>query len=338
MKQGFRFALAFSACFAATGCAENKVKLEVARSLADNAETTTTKVATYFDEVEAQRRVAAATYVASDPSCEPTRPLKAQRRTSSARKSSSLCPRDGKVAQGYLPYDMTFGSTPNDLMKARLLMISAVGDYGRALAKILAQKSPDVSGELTSFAEKVDRVGSLLNVLGIDAPSAGDQLGSPKGKSIVALAQFVADLATEAHQVDLVVRRVKMDGGKVDDALDQLRSQVLVRAKSTATSASILNLDRLREVYRNQRDRMTFAERRALVLEIFAAEDAQELIPEKAEAIAHALAETKAAQQALRDALDNKFTPAQRRKIAAENLDRITRAMKMIADVGIAFA
>jgi hypothetical protein len=338
MRAAARIIIAGSVFFFAGGCGENKIKLDVARSLSDNAAVSTTRVAAYFDATEAQRRLAMASFVARDPSCMPSRHLRVQYRTSAAKKAAPLCPAGGVAAQGYRLDTMDFGASPAAVLKARLLMISAVADYGRALAKILDGKSEDIGGELTAFAGKVDRVGSLLDLIDRDqVPSLSGQLQSARGKSILALVQFASDLQHEAAQVGDVAQRVRIDGAKVDAALDDLRSEVLIRAAATATGAAYLNRDALTAAYREQRSKLDFAGRRAMVMEIFAAEDDEAQIPARARLVADALAETKAAQQGLRNALDNKFTPAQRRKAAAENLDRITRALKMVADIGAAF-
>jgi hypothetical protein len=82
---------------------------------------------------------------------------------------------------------------------------------------------------------------------------------------------------------------------------------------------------------------MSFAERRALAAEIFQAEDEEAQLSDKKKIVVAALQETQAAQKELREALLGHYTPAQKRRIAAINLDRITRAMKLVAGLGAAF-
>jgi hypothetical protein len=319
-------------------CAENKVKLEVARSLADSSAASTQQAAVYFDQVEADRRAAAAAFIARDPACPPVRKLQVQRPGLRARPGAPLCPAGGKAAPGYTLFVMDFGG-PEAVLKSRVLLIAAVADYGRALAKILDDKNADVQGELSGFAEKVDRVGSLVSLLAGDTvPSLGGQLESAQGKSIIALVQFAADLSHEADQVEQVQARVRADGDRVDRALDILAKEVTDRAAGSALNASYLQRNAMVKAYTDRARQMNYAERRAAVLEILEAEDREKGLPDKAKIVAAALAETKAAQKALRNALANQFTPAQRRRIAAENLDRITRAVKLVASVGVAFS
>lgn len=324
-----------------TGCGENRVKLDVARSLSDNAAATMTKTAEYFDEAEARRRAALATLVASDPSCLPDPKIVMQRPTPEnvRGRRAPLCPTGGKAARGYQTYTVQLGTTPEMVLKSRLLMVSAVADYGRALAKILDDKDADVTGEITSFAEKVDRVGSLLSFIsGDELPTVGGLAESDEGKSILALLEFIEDLQHEAQQVRRVETLVEKDGDKVDEAVAALRIEASVRAAGTLRNYAFVNRNSLYDAYRNNRYKMSFADRRAAVIEILDARDYEAGLPDKGKVVDAALAELQAAQKGMRDALDNKFTPAQRRKAAAINLDRITNAMKMVASIGVAFS
>jgi hypothetical protein len=340
MKSGLKTLFGAILILSSTGCGENRVKLDVARSLSDNAAATMTSTAAYFDEAEARRHAALATLVASDPSCLPDKRVVMQRPTIGTRaRKAPLCPAGGKAARGYQTYTVELGATPETVLTSRLLMVSAVADYGRALAKILDDKDADVTGEITSFAEKVDRVGSLLSfIAGDELPSAGGLVESDEGKSILALIEFVEDLQHEAQQVRGVEERVEKDGEKVDEALAALRIEASVRAAGTLRNFSYVNRNALYDAYSRNRYKMSFAERRAAVVEILEARDYEAGLPDKGKVVDAALAELQAAQQGMRDALANKFTPAQRRKAAAINLDRITNAMKMVASIGVAFS
>jgi hypothetical protein len=341
MRSACKLVLISSAMMALSSCGENKVKLDVARSLSDNAATTMTATAAYFDEAEARRRAALATLVARDASCLPDAKIVMQRPTPENIRGGKapLCPPGGKASRGYQTYTVELGTTPEMVLKSRLLMISAVADYGRALAKILDDKDADVTGELTSFAEKVDRVGSLLSfIAGEELPTLGGQLESDEGKSVLALVEFIEDLQHEAQQVRHVEALVEKDGDKVDDALGALRIEASVAAAGTLRNYAFVNRNSLYGAYRDNRYKMSFAERRAAVIEILDAQAYEAQLPEKGKVVDKALVELQAAQQGMRDALNDKFTPAQRRKAAAINLDRITNALKMVAAVGVAFS
>lgn len=341
MRTAIKLMLACCGPILLMSCGENKVKLDVARSLSDNINTSMAGTASYLDESENRRRAALAALVASDPNCLPDRRITLQRPTAENPRGSNapLCPRNGRASQGYQTFQVDLTRTPEEVLKPRVIMITAVADYGRAIAKILDNKSADVTGELTRFAEKVDRVHSLVQLLAQDeSPTLGGQLQSDEGKSILALLEFVEDLHHEARQVGRVEALVERDGVKVDDALEKLRLHTSVRVAGTLRNYAFVNRNSLYRTYQNNRFGMSVAERRAAVMEIFLAQDYESELPQKAKLVDTALAETQAAQKGLRQALANRFTPAQRRKVAAENLDRITNAMKMVASIGTAFS
>jgi hypothetical protein len=328
----------------ASGCGENAVRVELAHSLADSASVSMGQASAYFGEAETRRRAAAAAFVARDPSCLPARRLTIQKPKPSNPRggNAALCPslgQGGYVADsGYMLDTLNFGTAPESVLKARVLMISAIGDYGRALAKIVGEKSPDISGELTQAAQKLDAVSSLLNLVAkANAPTASGLLESPQAKSVVAVAQFIAELRAEAEQVAQVRIEVRDHGAAVDQALDALAQDVSIRAAGSIAGSAHLSRQALYDAYSAHRYHMSFAERRALAAEIFQAEDEEAQLPDETKRVLTALQETQAAQKALRDALSGRFTPAQRRRIAAVNLDRITRAMKLVAGIGAAF-
>jgi hypothetical protein len=340
--RAFNSLILLSSVCVLSGCGENTVKLDVARSLSESTATSMSQTAAYFDEAESRRRAMAATYVAQDPSCLPKRKFQIQVPAASnprPNKKVSLCI-DGNAASGFEPRDIDFSPTSETLLKSRTLMIAAVADYGRAIAKILDNKDADVKGELTSFAEKIDRVRDLLSFLA-DAegvPTASGVLQTPEGQSVLALLDFAVKLKQEADKVRGVEKLVERDGVKVDEALASLRTDVEVRAQGSIRGSLNVNINALYDAYDRHRYKMTFSERRAAALEIFEAEDESQGLKQKAKVVIAALTETMEAQKGLRAALRDDFTPAQRRKAAAINLDRITQAMKLVASVGTAFS
>lgn len=338
MQRSKLIAVAASLLVFVGGCGGNAVKLEVARSLADSTGAATAQTAAYFDEAESRRRAMAATYVAQDPSCLPKRRFKIQVPDANNPRGRKvpLCS-NGKVERGYHLEPIDFGPSSDTLLKSRALLIAAVGDYGRALAKILNEKDADVKGELTAFVDKVERVESLVKLLDKDAPTVSGVFQSPQVSSIVDLVDFAAKLRQEADKVGGVERLVKQDGAKVDVALATLLQEVEVRAAGSLTGSLQVSRNALYDAYDANRYRMSFADRRAMALEIFQAQDEEYGLPQKAKVVADALRETVDAQKGLRAALRNDFTPAQRRKAAAINLDRITQAVKLVAAVGTAF-
>lgn len=340
MRNRIRLLIVVPVLLVGQGCGENAVRLELAKSLSDSASASVGQASAYFDDADARRRAAAAAFVARDPSCPPSRHLTIQEpKPNNPRGSGApLCPRGSVADPGYQLRPLDLGPPPETVLKARVIMISAVADYGRALAKIVGEKDPDISGELTQAAQKLDAVSSLVNLIAkADAPTASGLLESPQAKSVIAVAQFIAELQHEAQQVGQVKAEVREKGEAVDQALDALVADVSTRAGGSIAGSADLNRHALSDAYLAHRYRMSFAERRALAAEIFQAEDEAAQLSDKKKIVVAALQETQAAQKQLREALLGHFTPAQKRRIAAINLDRITRAMKLVAGLGAAF-
>ncbi|HEX4736655.1 MAG TPA: hypothetical protein VH331_03735 [Allosphingosinicella sp.] len=341
MRKRIRLLVVAPVLLVAQGCGENAVRLELAKSLSDSASASVAQSSAYFEDADARRRAAAAAFVARDPSCLPSRRLTIQKPKPSNPRGggASLCPAGPVADPGYMLDTLNFGPPPETVLKARVIMIAAVADYGRALAKIVGEKDPDISGELSQAAQKLDAVSSLVNLIAKDdAPTASGLLDSPQAKSVIAAAQFIAELQHEAQQVGQVRAEVRDHGVVMDQALDALVQDVATRAGGSIAGSAHLNKQALYDAYLAHRYRMSFAERRALAAEIFEAEDQEAQLADKKQIVVAALQETQAAQKGLREALLGHFTPAQRRRIAAINLDRITRAMKLVAGIGAAFA
>lgn len=321
---------------ASAGCARNAATVDIAKSVSEQSDKAMREVATYFDDVETRRQRAAAAVVASDPSCLPRMPLRVQAPRNPRGKQGPLCS-EGKPTPGHDAYTLDFSTTPDDVLKPRLMLIAAVADYGTALGKIVADPAADVSAELTSFAEKVDRVGSFLQLLGYDGPTLGGQLTSEEGKAIVNLLDFAVKLQHEADQVRAIRKLVQEDGGTVDEAIVALSEQIDTWGQGDLAGVTYAYTDALERAYRNNRKRMTFAERQATAHSIFEAQAEERMLPNRSKTVLAALGETQAAQKELREALLGNFSEKRKRQIAKENLDRITRALGMIAALGKAF-
>ncbi len=318
------------------GCARNAATIDIAKEVSQKSDQAMQGVATYFDDVETRRQRAAAAVVASDPSCLPRMPLQVQFPREPRGKQGPLC-RNGKVARGHDPDVLDFSTTPDDVLKPRLMLIAAVADYGTALGKIAADPAADVNAELTGFAQKVDRVGSFLELLGYDGPSLGGQITSDEGKAIANLLDFAVRLRHEANQVRNIKVLVATRGHVVDEAIDQLEDQIATWGQGDLAGVSYAYTDALERAYRNNRYRMSFAERQSTAQSIFEAQAEEKSVPSRSKTVLAALDETHEAQVELRGALLGKFSEKRKRQIAKENLDRITKALGMIAALGKTF-
>jgi hypothetical protein len=294
------------------------------------------QVGSYFDDVESRRQRSAAAVVASDPSCLPNLRLTVQRPRGVRGRQGPLCPTAG-LASGHEPYKLDFTVTPEHVLKPRLMLVAAVADYAAAMGKIAADPAADVQAELAGFAEKADRVVSFFQLLGYDGPTVGGQLGGDRGKAVLNLLQFAVALQHEAGQVQRIRLLVRDQGSVVDTAIVQLRDQIDTWGQGDLSIVSYEYTDALERAYRNNRHRMSFAERQATAQMIFEAQAEERMLPSKAKTVLAALDETQAAQRELRQALLGNFSEKRKRQIAKENLDRITRALGMIAALGKTF-
>ncbi|WP_156679977.1 hypothetical protein [Sphingomonas profundi] len=328
---------------AITGCAENAVRLDHAHAVSEKADLTSRQLRDYYADVEARRRETAAIVVASEPSCPPAARLRVQMPRQEAAAGTPLAPfcygREGPRL-GYDTYLLDLGPTPQTAREARAALVTAVVDYGVALAKIVADPNADVEGELARFAERADRVGSFVGlVAGKDVPSLGDAIDSGKGKAIRDLAVFAEKLAHEARQVADVRAIVAAEGVNVDNALALILTDIEVRRPNETASLQLDQAAALRNAYLRERERMSFSERRQLMRMILDTEADGAVQAQQEAALARAVQETQEAQLALRQALldSRHWSKEMRDKAAAENLDRLTRALGLIAGLGRAF-
>jgi hypothetical protein len=318
------------AALALAGCAENAVRLDVAGNVAARSAETARGVSRYFDEVEAQRRETAAAVVASDPSCLPYTSLSVQvpRLDNPGDPNAPLCVTGGRPLAGYDALALDLGPTPEAILRPRALLVTAVVDYGVALAEIVGNPKADVRERMAEFADKVERVGRII---GLEGAVAG-----PIGQ----LAAFANALAREAGQVKQVRTLVASEGGKVDAALVAIDEQIRVRLSGESAGLDTLYADALRRGYRRDRAKMVFEDRQRLARMTFEADVAAQRAPMRVAAVLDAIAETKAAQAELRNILlESKKWPRARREQAARiNLERLTRALGHLAALGRAFA
>lgn len=326
-------AILLAASCALAGCANNAATIDIAKGVSERSTEAMRGVATYFDDIESKRQRTAAAVVASDPSCLPEMPLKVQRPSQPRGKQGPLCRTNG-LLPGYDADTLDFSTAPDDVLKPRLVLVAAVADYGTALGKIAVDPAADVKGELTSFAEKVDRVASFMQLVGYDGPTLGGQMSTEEGKAVLDLLQFAAFLRHEADQARNIHQLVEQRGVAVDKAIAELTEQIDVWGQGDLSNVTYEYVDALERAYKDNRYRMSFAERQAAAQTIFEAQSEERALPKRSRTVLAALGEVQKAQQELRQALLGNYSEKRRRQIAKENFDRITRALGMIATLG----
>ncbi len=91
-------------------------------------------------------------------------------------------------------FEIDIGSSPRAVLEPRIALIAAISDYADALAAILDAPKTDVSAEITAFADQADRLARFSNfVAGTDLPSVNAAVASEQGQSLLALIAFAND-------------------------------------------------------------------------------------------------------------------------------------------------
>jgi len=328
--------LAACLCFAGlTGCAADAVRLETARTAQADSRAAVGAAGAYFDAIEQHRREAAAALVGSDPSCLPTARLRIQVPLApDASPGAPLCIEGTEPLPGYTAYTIDVGPSPREALEPRIALLAAIADYADALAAILDEPGEDVSAELTAFADQLDRLARFSNfVAGTDLPGINAAVQSEQGQSFVALIAFADELAREARQTRDVRALVLASGGTVDRALASLHQQVTSWGQGAAGNADDLYGNALFRTYLRDRASLTSEQREALANRIFVARKTAREGPARAAAVADAIDLAARAQAGLRNALGGRLTADQRRVAAQLNIDRITRALGLVASL-----
>jgi hypothetical protein len=316
------------------GCATNAIQLESAGTVRDRSREAVSATTVYFDGIEQRRREAAAALVASDPSCLPATPLRIQVPIAATALPAPLCLAEGTPVAGYTAFEIDLGSSPRAVLEPRIALLAAIGGYADALASILDAPKTDVSAELTAFAEQADRLARFTNfVAGTDLPNVNTAIASEQGQSVVALIAFANDLAREARQTRDVRALVVERGAVVDRALASLSLQVTTWGRGAARNADDLYGNALFRTYLRNRASLSADQREQLAARVFAAREAARQGPARAVEVADAIDLAAVAQTGLRDALAGRLSPQQRRAAARLNIDRITRALGLIASI-----
>ena len=316
------------------GCATNAIRLETAGTVQTRSREAVTAASTYFDAIEQRRRAAAAALVASDPSCLPATPLRIQVPIASTAGAAPLCPADEAPAPGYTTFEVDIGSSPRTVLEPRIALLAAISDYADALASILEAPKTDVSAEITAFADQADRLARFSNfVAGTALPNVNAAIANEQGQSLVALIAFASDLAREARQTRDVRALVIERGAVVDRAIASLFVQVSTWGRGAARNADDLYGNALFRTYIRNRANLSADQREQLATRVFAAREGAKQGPARAAQVAEAIDLAAKAQTALRDALAGRLTPQQRRAAARLNIDRITRALGLIASM-----
>ena len=318
------------------GCATNALRVQSATDFATSSSATVARTNTYLNAVAARQRAAAAALVASDPSCFPGRTVRIR---SPNDGQQPLCMRPGERQTDANSFDFTLQPLGPGQLKPRLKLLAAIVDYGAALEKIVGQKRPDVSAELTGFAGKIDDVATIAAfVSGRDVPKASPVIKSDQAQSVVAIIQFAAELRQEQLQVDGLRRLADARGSVIDRALASLASQIDEIGDIDRDDAQIEER-MLVQQYTGNASLWQVERRREAVGAILDARAAVDSRAEGARAAKAAVVELEAAHTSLRALLrpDPRLSPDQRRERRRIARERLWRALDLIAGAAAAF-
>lgn len=333
MRSMLSLILALSPAMLTGGCAGNAVRLDAARAVVSRSSEATEAARAYFEAIETRRAQAAAALVASDPSCLPLARIVIQiPRGPTPRRSAPLCVGENGPAPGYVAYPLDLGPSPRSILEPRIALMAAVADYSAALARIADDPDADVAAEITAFADQVERVGRFASfVSGGDVPRVTAALRSEQAQSARGLVTLAAELAKEARNTRKVRELVIARGVVIDRALSSLRKQVEVWGRGSAATADDLYGNALFQNYLANRRTLAPERRELLANRVFEARAAAREGGARAASVGEAIGLTQAAQAGLRGALVGRFTARQRRALVRLNIDRVTRALGLIA-------
>lgn len=333
---------------AVAGCGANAVRIETAGKVSSSATAVVEQSSAAIARARAARVAANSALVASDASCSPGSDTLwiyvPNAQFNPAAPPPPLCAIPASAGgfvqrPGYNVVSISVAPIPEDAIKPTLALIGAVADYQGALAKILAEPKADVQKELEAIAGKASTAKALAEGLtGVVLPGLPD-LKSKQATSAIALLQFVDDLMREARKASDVRRLVRTRGPQVMAIVPQLRDQLqlwhgIVQATDLATQTNSL----LRAYEQEKRlPASSFDQRRAFVERINAALADERGLPAKQAALNKVLDEFTAVHQSLVDALDGKYTPEMRRRIAKLNEERLLSALKLAAEAFMAW-
>lgn len=337
-----------------TSCAGNALRVEGAEAVGESAAAFVDKAEAALEDAKERRKLASATLVASDISCEPLPQVQVYvptGRRKGPKVDLPLCA-DGSTPK--LPYnikgvlygldDLGYSSETLDLrpyseeaVKPTILLIGAVGDYGAALAKIAARPDADVGKELGSIISKATAAVALVNGLAkANLPDPAKLLNEDQRTAAVNLLQFAESLANEQRKVREINALVTERGDEIEAMIPQLQEQMAMWGRMSQRSANITKIG-LAEAYRAGRAGWDFDQRLSFVERVTDSRADADAAPARAAAISEALSEFAEAQADLRRLLAGDFNKEEKRRMARISQERMINALGLMAKTISAF-
>lgn len=324
------------------GCGANVLRLESAQRVSDSTSAMVNSADAAIALARQREQEAAATLVASDPSCSPRSSIQTYRRVQTrgrVTRSVPLCVDSQGPKLRYEGYEpdpnlISLRPVPQQSLKPTLLMIAAIGDYGAGLAKIVARPDADISKEIGDFAAKADSALALANALS-DAklPTVSDLLAKEQVKSALKLVEFANKLAEESRRVRDVSALAREHDAEIATFVPLIKKQLGLWLDVVGKGSGQVVVGNLVRAYDRERGKLTYDQRLPRVQQVMAARDDMEAWPMRIQTIDQALDKIVKSESELTRMLAGKFTKAERRRIASINADRIAEGMQLIASV-----
>ncbi|MCP1469029.1 hypothetical protein J3E64_000700 [Sphingobium sp. OAS761] len=316
------------------GCGMNRVRVETAGNVSAASSAVVAKARSAIDDAEARRARAYLTLIASDPHCSPVDPVYIfvpLRPPVPNDPRAPLCANGADaVLANYRVKSVSFSPASSEALKPTVLLIGAIGDYGAALARIVAEPKPDIRKQMDDIAAKAAEAKTIAEGLtGTSLPALPD-LKSKQVEAAVALLDFVAALSHEAGQVRDIRAALRAHGDKVEQAIASLPVQIRQWQEVATAGYSQVTVDNLRTAYENERGKLDFDGRLALLTLYRQSVSDREKVKPTTDAFLKSVEQLDREQADLRHALDNP-TDAQRAKAADESGKRIIDALGLVA-------
>ena len=326
-------------CLTLDGCGMQQVQVNSASAVATAATQVSTDAAQALDAADARRESAWSTLIASDPSCSPLDKLVILVPDRPGLPVASLCA-DGNSAPiptGYTRQTIYGGPMPSGTVKPTLDLISVVAVYGAAMGKIASEPKADISDDVAHALALRGKAEALASTAGIANLPDLAKLTADQKTSAIALLNFMLQLEQVQRQAKGVSKLYHDNSAAIDMQLTTLEDQVDMWNTLVAQQWARVEVQRLEAAYEREKDKMSFEQRRAFVVQIRSAQAAPGQIATAAAKMKQAIKLLRENQADLGHALDDP-TPEQRRQAARVVRQRALTAIGLLGDAIAAWA
>ncbi|KWV95075.1 hypothetical protein [Erythrobacter sp. AP23] len=319
--------IAILAALLLSGCAASNLQLERAGAASTVTRSTVALARNYTNELQLRRREAAVALVASDPLCMWGGTITVDRQWDGSR---SLCDLQGVPEARQI--EVSLEPIAEDRLATLTTIVAGLAAYQAALADILEEKPDEARLTLATATSTLAVAATDINrITGGAAIDLGPLTGE-RQDAVLTLVQTLSDM----YETKMKVRKVRalVDRANTAMLIEDLETAIGRLESLQGGNADTQLLLALSLAYASEAQRAPFAERRALIREIAAANDlVSGANTEAAQELAKVLAELAKVDQAMRRALAGDFSEAERARIARENRRAVFSILSQIAAI-----